>query len=239
MIPKAVIMDLGNTIIENIAFSWEEGLRYLGEEVLLSPDQACLHEAGQYLKENGFDKRDKTMIEIPFRNYLRYLKQAFGFRPGITEEEAEIGFMVHADTDHPYPDVKAVLDYFQDHNIYLYVLSNSTFSSQALSYQLSQYHLLPYFKHVFSSADCLFRKPHPALFSMVTRYIMRTHHISLKDIIFIGNDYRIDILGSYRTGLKPIWFNQSGGSNTESVPCLIVRDYQELLTILKNESDGK
>jgi putative hydrolase of the HAD superfamily len=237
MMPKAVIMDLGNTIVENIAFSWEKGLSYLQEDVLIAPEKTALEEVGKYFKENGFDIRNKSMIEISFLNYLRYLKQTFGFRSGITEEEAEIGFMNHANTDRPYPDVRPVLDYFHSHDILLYVLSNSTFSSHALSYQLSQYRLLSYFGQVFSSADYLFRKPHPALFTMVSRYIMRNHHLCQEDITFIGNDYQIDILGSYRAGLKPIWLNQKGEDNTESVPCLIVRDYIELLAILKSQID--
>jgi len=232
--PKAVIMDLGDTIVRNKEFNFQDGLKYLYEFIIKKISFEDFLKLNNYLKENTYDIRHKSKLENKFLDYLRYLKAIVGFDTSLSLEEIEINFMVKASCDELIEEVLPLLDYFKSNNIPIFILSNSTFSTNAITYQIEKFNVLDYFEEVFSSADYLFRKPHLGIFEVAKSAIVNKYpNISIEDTWFIGNDYQCDIKGASNSNLFPIWYNKYDEKNIDEIKCINIKTYKELLDILQ------
>lgn len=233
-LPKIVIMDLGNTIINNYRIDFARGLEYLYEHYSCQriPLSEVLND-GMIIKA-GYDNRHLNDLEINFHNYLRYLDQVVGFVEGTAYEQLEIEFINVAFEEALIDGVKDFLEYLKKHQIPVYVLSNSTFTKTGLLAELAKFDVLDYFQDVYSSADYLFRKPHPIFFKMLTKNIQEKYQVKLSDLWYVGNDYYFDVQGSQNAGLKSVWLNVDAAPNSLNIPCIDVQNYQELIELLKN-----
>lgn len=239
MLPKVVVMDLGGTILKNLSISFDSGLTYLYKHY-------CIHEMPleTLLKDNQliwdccYNKRDNDDFEINFHNYLNYIDKTIGFREKYDYYELEKNFIDQACIDEKIDNVENLLKIFKESSIDVYVLSNSCFSSYALSYQLEKQDLKKYIKGVFSSADYLMRKPNKLFFNVAFNYIKRQFKdLYSKDIWYIGNEYRYDMEGANLFNVTTIWLNenhQKPASNKKIVD-LEIDNYQKLISYLLKE----
>jgi len=60
------------------------------------------------------------------------------------------------------------------------------------------------------------------------------YNVKKDNMLFIGNDYNCDVIGSSEAGLKPVWFNQSKEKDIKDISKINVSSYKELINILKN-----
>jgi putative hydrolase of the HAD superfamily len=109
------------------------------------------------------------------------------------------------------------------------VVSNCTFSGPAIEYELRKHDVLGFFKFVVSSADYGIRKPHPLIFETSAAKI----GADPKDIWFIGDSLKNDVLGSSACGMQPVWFNPKGADAETSAVGIEIRAYTDLIGILR------
>lgn len=233
-LPKIVIMDLGNTIIKNYKIDFSLGLKYLYEHYTHQriPLAEVLND-GMLIK-TGYDNRQLNDLEINFHNYLRYLDQVVGFREGVSYEKLEKEFIDIAFEETLIDGVRDFLEYLKSHQIPVYVLSNSTFSKTGLVAELAKFKVLEYFQDVYSSADYLFRKPHPIFFKMITKNLQEKYKVELSELWYVGNDYYFDVQGSQNAGMMSVWLNTEDEPNSLQLPCITVKNYHELIEILES-----
>jgi putative hydrolase of the HAD superfamily len=234
-LPLAVIMDLGDTIINNDSFHFNLGLKYLHDEVLTEGvAYEDLSDLATFFKENLFDLRKDNNLEVKFLDYLQYLKTVFGYRVDTSLEDIEYKFMLTAAKDSLIIDVVPILDFFKKHKVPVYILSNSTFSSLTLKRHLSEFKILNYFEEVFSSADFIFRKPHPGIFRVSYSHLKKKiGEFNKSNIMFIGNDYDKDVIGSSDFGFYPVWYNRLSKVNPKKIDLIDIKEYGELLNLLE------
>ena len=235
MKPKAVIMDLGDTIIKNVEINFELGLKFLYDNIIV--EEIAYDDFINFNKsllEQLYNLRQLSKLELRFLNYIDYLRHIFKFKEDITNIEIEKSFMNSSSSDLLIGGVIPILEYFKKNRIPIYILSNSTFSSETLKHQIKKYGICNYFDEILSSSDLLFRKPYKEIFMIPINKIFQKYDIFSYDIWFIGNDYEIDIVGSSNASLFPVWYNVKGELNSKFINCLDIRNYQQLLDKFEN-----
>ena len=241
MKPKIIVMDLGSTIIDNYNISFVDGFKYIYDNYCLhNVSFESFHDDMNSIYINAFENRDNDDFEINFQNYLRYMDQVVGFKEDVSFDILEKEFIDHAFTSSLVDGVKEFLDFTAKLNIDIYILSNSCLTGKALKYELSRFGLDSYFKEVYSSADYLMRKPNTLFFNVITKYLKRKYKdLNLSEVWYIGNDYKYDVLGSYKAGLKSVWLNRNNETNIEKFPCIDATGYEFLINLLRGQSHDK
>lgn len=67
---------------------------------------------------------------------------------------------------------------------------------------------LPPFDAISISAEVGARKPHPAIFDDICSKLK----VNPRDIVFIGDNWSTDVVGSLRSGFTPVWLRQGRAS---------------------------
>lgn len=237
MLPKVVVMDLGDTIIDIKQLDFYRGFKYIY-------DHYCKHDISyeellkdlDYIQKVAFPSRNNDDIEISFINYLRYIGQVVGYLEDYDLYKLEEEYIRVAFDCTLFDHLVAFLQLLKDKNIDVYVLSNSTFSTNGLKSQLNDFGLLGYFKDVYSSCDYILRKPNPMYFNVIKKPLMKQYSITnSNDIWYIGNDYHFDVKGSVRSGLTSVWFNVGHQTNVDSVKCIEVDSYSSLIRMIEGK----
>jgi len=106
------------------------------------------------------------------------------------------------------------LNYIKSINMPIIIVSNSSLSKKALSNELESMNILHYFTDLISSSDILYRKPSKEIFDYAFDEIKKYIPNAYKDeIIYIGNDYKLDALGSFNAGLVSYFYNIENRKN--------------------------
>ena len=226
---KGLLIDLGNTIIYNQEFDFVKGLECLYEHAINPevPLEQFLSFTKQMTK-NTYDNREQ--LEINFKNLLNYLKIYWDLNFDINLDDLEIEFLKACEKVELIPGVEQVLEFFHQNKAKIVVLSNSTFSHQALLAQIKHLKISHYFDKLLSSSDLVFRKPHHYFFELG----LKSLKCRKDEILYIGNDYYFDIQGASSAGIPCCWYNEQGLTNEKKINCIEVKSYFELLDYLRN-----
>lgn len=86
-----------------------------------------------------------------------------------------------------------------------------------------------YFCHTFISEEIGFNKPDIRIFE----FAIQTLNIEPKEILFVGDDWEVDILGAARAGMQQAFFNPAQLKVQENgIPTFSIRSLRELTNIL-------
>jgi len=139
--PKAILFDAGDTIIEYIKNNPLEGTRKLLEKAS-NPDKVTAEEIQEYAIEMGriFNNgRETTGIEYNMRAFQRFLYEMHNIYFDLTPLEIENIFNKEAFRGKTMEGALEFLNYLEQNNIKKAILSNSTFSEEAISTELRNY----------------------------------------------------------------------------------------------------
>lgn len=151
--------------------------------------------------------------------------------PMSPEEEAD--FLMKCNDMEVMPYIPDALETFTQMGIPMYVLSNSGFSSEALSIALERFGLRKYFKQIWSSADFGRIKPCRDFFELAIRSALSDFPGQKReDIVFIGDTYESDVIGAAGAGIDVIWLNYKGESNHDNLPVHCISNTGELTQII-------
>ena len=78
--------------------------------------------------------------------------------------------------------------------------------------------LQPYFDFAIYSSSTPFRKPHPSIFELA----VENFKVDPQEILFIGDNYSLDVVGAKKVGMKSAWVNREG----KVIPKDIEPDYE-------------
>lgn len=120
-----------------------------------------------------------------------------------------------------YPDVRETLTTLKE-KYTIAILTNGNASSQRRKMQtIDIYDLLDY---SLVSGECEFKKPQKEIFDLVLNDL----NISANEAIYIGDTYKIDVLGSRNAGLKPIYVDRKNESHND---VFTIHEIKELLIV--------
>ena len=129
-----------------------------------------------------FDWGDTVMRDIPGSQVPMYLWQRVEAMPGIIEALTSIR-----------------------QNWKVALATNSVHSGEdEIRKALSRVGLHNYFDKIYCFRKVGHRKPSPEFFE----YVMNDLGIEARNIVMIGDNFEIDILGANQSGIYGIWFNE-------------------------------
>ena len=146
-----------------------------------------------------------------------------GLKPKVAEAEMEAAFWRGAIDYRPEEGIGEVLERMTELGVRAAVVSNSGYSGDVLIGELERHNLWRTFEFLMSSADYGVRKPHPKLLQVALRKL----HLDARDVWFVGDKPRYDIVGAKTVGMTAIWYNRQRADSGGIAPDLEVRNWHE------------
>lgn len=245
--PKMILFDYGQTLVK------EEGFDSLAaEEAVLSRaiknpyevtaqemlafDRELNKEIGRFTKET----METYKLEVHNHPYQRFLYEYFGLEFEEDPYEMEQLFWDTAAPGVPTDGIKEVLNYLIENNIRVGVISNISFSGEALRRRLAA--VLPEytFEFILASSEYVFRKPNKFLFQLA----LRKAGLQPEEVWYCGDNILCDIIGAFEAGIFPVWYtgaNKTGGfdyledyeANHPDVESCKIEDWYQFINFLK------
>ena len=234
---KAIMMDVGKTVVTNRIIDFKKALKAVydlddSEEKIDFERYLTLNNE---LRKISFDYARKMASEVRIDDFLEVLNNVAGINTGLDKKELEWFFQCHLIEEELIDGVKEFLEYIKSKNIPVIAVSNSCMSSDAIGREFSEFGIRSYFKEIISSADIFIRKPRKEIFEYAFGKLLKLNPTIKKDeVLFIGDNYLFDVVGSFNCGLVPVWFNQAREEATDNAFSFInVGSYKELIDIIK------
>ena len=105
-----------------------------------------------------------------------------------------------------YPEVISVLNSMKNIGIRMGVVSNTTNPRFMKENEMRAAGLAPFFEFAIYSTDTPYRKPHPSIFQLAIESLK----MKPEEILFVGDNISLDIVGAKNVGMKSAWINREG-----------------------------
>ncbi len=231
--PKAILFDAGDTLIEYIEAEPLEGTKALLEKAH-NPDQVTAEEIQTYAIEMGEafnESREQTGIEYSMRSFQRFLYEMHSISFELDPIQMENIFNQSAFKGMAMEGVLEFLDYLEKQGIRKAILSNSSFSEEAIREELRAYDIDDSrFEFVISTSEYGFRKPNKRIFELALKKL----NLKSEEVWYIGNSFKYDVIGAQNAGIYPIWFNKQEKVEVyEPSKVLEIKTYKALIDRLE------
>ena len=229
-IPKAILFDLGDTIIQYSDFDPSRGNKELLKycKHAHSNIERDIDSLGKELSEYITSKRDETRVEHTCQSFQRLLFALLNVEIELTPLEMELIFNQHAFTRKVMPGIIEFLDFVREKGIRVAILSNSSFSGEALEAEVKALSIPNDFEFIVSTADYCLRKPDPRIFKVCLNKL----NLDKDEVWYVGNKLEYDVLGANNAGMQAIWFNLLNEENSYDYDCIMVRSYKALEALI-------
>jgi putative hydrolase of the HAD superfamily len=203
--PKMILFDYGHTLCHEPNFDFVRGNRAFYQYIKKNPRNLSPEEINSYAEElfGKLGSVRKLGYELNERQFQRFLCEYLGLELSISYEKAEKVLWTAAAPGEAMPCAEKMLEYINWHGIRSGVISNMSWSGEALTDRLNR--LLPKnkFEFVITSSEYMFRKPAPEIFELA----IRKTGLKPSEIWYCGNDIVKDAEGASAAGLFPVWYD--------------------------------
>ena len=235
--PVAIVFDAGDTLVEYLKSNPLEGTRVLLKKAN-NPNQITAEKIQEYAMEMGEifnNARESSGIEYSMRSFQRFLYEMHNISFDLTSLQIENIFNKVAFVGTVMEGALEFLDYLEKHNIRKAILSNSSFSEEAIREELRTYGIDDTrFEFVISTSEYGFRKPDKRIFELAIKKL----GLKSDQVWYIGNSFKYDVMGAKSAGMRPIWFNKQDNSKEQQCKALIeVKNYKEIIDYLDKENE--
>lgn len=235
---KAVLFDLGSTLIEFENHGWGE----MGKEGIISafpylkeqfPHLTTVEEFGPAFYEHLMDILDnrKNHSEVELLSTIAeiFKRMNIDADDNIIEEFAKIYYKPVTDQLTLIPNADTVLDTFKKAGLVIGLVSNSIFPEKYHRGEMERFDLLKYFDFTIFSSTVGVRKPGKAIFDMA----LEKADVDASEAIFIGDRFDADVAGAANAGIESVWRYREGRENPDGIePDYSIEDLNELVTIV-------
>jgi len=230
-----------------IGFDWAYTLVDLGKE----DDRKPLQKVFSFLKQKnislpGFEEflENSRKIFRPMIENSRATNQEARFEValqklinhfGITLSEditlnklLEVYYLEVYSERKVYPEVVSVLRSFKNMDARMGIISNTTNPVFMKEKEMQATGLKPFFEFAIYSSDIPYRKPHPSIFELAITHL----DMSPEEILFVGDNISMDVVGAQGVGMKSAWLNRGGKNLTTGInPDYELHSLEDLLRI--------
>ena len=214
--PKAVIFDLGSTLIEYPSTTWEEisaeavtnARDALVADGLELPPREQFYAAYFDIRQEYRDTAAQTLVEWTVPQVTQRLLEQVGVKPDSVLVERFFDAYYEKVRPHIYPSdgVADTLRSVRARIGRIGLVSNTVFPERAHLGELERFGLLPYFDFTVFSSTFGMRKPHPDIFY----HAANLAGYAPAECVYIGDRYEEDVCGPSRIGMPAIlrWHSQ-------------------------------
>ncbi len=191
--PRAILFDIGGTVLDERRYDLEAGVRSLVEE-----DPGAVAEICRIFRAERDDShRINRELDLP-----KWLTKHLSLHDDPATLEDELWSAIVMLT--PVSGIETVLRRLKNDRIPIAAISNAPFSARILEAELNKHGLGGFFRFVLSSADLGFRKPASLIFETALSRL----GVTAGQTWFIGDTFREDIVGAAAAGLRPVFISR-------------------------------
>ena len=232
---KAVLFDWAYTLVDLVCeddrAAFSEMMKFLKGQGVKLPEFELIFNEYQDLFYGLIKESRQTHREVDFETVLRHLFFKYGIEIEGRVSWKEI-LTVYYKVIHSvrlvYPDVVSTLKTLAESGTRMGVISNTTNPEFIKEEELRQTGLRTYFELAIFSSSAPYRKPHPSIFHAAISRL----NIKAENILFVGDDLKMDVLGPQSVGMPTAWLNRDGSALGEDiVPHYQITSLSELLVI--------
>ena len=214
---KAIGFDWAYTLVdlgkEDDRSPLEKVFRYLSSKNLSLPDFEEFLDQSRKIFRPMIEKSRITNQEAHFEIALKKLICQFDI--SLNEDFSlkkllEIYYMEVYSERKLYPEVISVLNSLQSIGVRMGVVSNTTNPRFMKENEMKAAGLEPFFDFAIYSSDTPYRKPHPSIFQLAIESLK----LKPEEILFVGDNLRLDIVGAQNVGMKSAWINRERKTNS-------------------------
>lgn len=236
--PKMILFDYGQTLVHEERFNGVAGTKAVLDKCVLNPNNITAEEVQEFALELNKDlgrydpeSSHLCLTEVHNHPFQNYLYEYFGLTRIVSPVELEIVFWDAASPGKPTKNIIEFLAYLQNNNIRSSVISNISFSGQALANRINTMISQNNFEFIMASSEYVFRKPHKRIFEIATKKAK----LEPNEIWYIGDNGICDVDGAKMAGLFPVWYKGAyeGYDFTPENKCLVISDWPELIEALE------
>jgi len=216
---RAILFDRGETLVHFGETNYDAG-----QKVLLSsvrPINALDRAAFDRFEDEFFEKidlyRHQANLECNLLHYYELLSRYFGVQFDKSHEELCRQYHLAAENLSVLPGAQKVLAALKNAGFLLGLVTNTSLPHSAIKAEFDRLALYDYFDTVVCSSEIVFRKPDRAMFDVA----LRSLNVAPADAMFVGDDYRADVVGAKNVGLKTVWLNPQ----RQAIPGEVLPDY--------------
>ncbi len=222
--PRAVIFDLGSTLIEYEAIPWSEmnlhcsasARKFLHKKGYNVPDETEFHQAYEAVKDKYRDKAVETLVEWTVLQAAGDLLQQLDIE--VNEDLLNHFFDAYyeplGDRIYPYDDVLKTLEKVKRQFRIIGLVSNTVFPERAHRKELKRFGIEPYLDFAVFSSTFGVRKPHPDIFYKAANLA----GVAPSECVFVGDRYLEDVEGPNRVGMSAILKLKDGREYPDDIP---------------------
>ena len=229
MQPRGLLLDFGNTLVEERSFDPRAGNEWLLTRVTHKPAHITIDDildrAVRVTSETAA-RRDQFQMETPFPMLNRLIYDYFGVRFADPVPVLELGFWKASVVTRPMPGARAALEQLHAAGARIGVLSNASFSEAVIHNELAKHGLAEHIECVVVSSDYCLRKPNVLLFEVAAARL----GVTPGEVWVVGDRMDTDVLGARAAGMTSVWFGQRSLSESLiAVADFTVCDWNELV----------
>ena len=237
--PKMILFDYGQTLVSEVRFDGVAGTKAVLDKCVNNPNnisaddiQALANEMNKDIGRYNPETNHLYVIEVHSHPFQNYLYDYFGLTKTVSHLDLETTFWDAASPGKPTNHIEDFLLYIKNKNIRSAVLSNISFSGQALENRINK--LIPKneFEFILATSEYVFRKPHKRIFALAAIKA----NLEPSEIWYCGDNGICDVDGAKAAGLFPVWYKGAyeGHGFIPQNESLIVSDWRELIKILED-----
>lgn len=214
--PKMILFDYGQTLLDEEPFDGVRGTRAVLESCVKNLSGVTAEEIQAFAEKlnnefGRFNPQTSHLCQFEIHNhpFQNYLYDYFGLERIVTPLELEIIFRDAASPAKLTENIDKLLCYLKDAGIRTGVISNISFSGEALTERINTF--LPYnnFEFIIASSEYIFRKPNKRIFEIALKKagIYNDDLECLRnDVWYCGDNPICDVDGASDAGLTPVWY---------------------------------
>jgi putative hydrolase of the HAD superfamily len=234
-----IVFDYGHTLAYEPGFDGSAAQKALLS--LANSNKNCLtseeiNEFSDRLFADLTRRARKNHVEIHQHMVQRFLYEYLGIEFTLSQTELEKIFWDSAAPGTGMPNAEKVIDYINGRGIRSGVISNISFSGQALKDRLDRLFPNNRFEFILASSEYIYRKPDPMIF----RLALKKAGLTGGDVWYCGDTIKYDVLGAQSAGIFPVlyrnelecYYRETEYEAIPDCPCLQISDWQELIELL-------
>jgi HAD superfamily hydrolase (TIGR01549 family) len=222
--PKAIIFDLGSTLIEYEAVSWDElnilcaesARQFLIERGHTLPEAKEFHQLFEEAKADYRRLASETLKEWDVVQAIGILLQRIALTGsnGFKEEVFDAYYQPVDRLIYVYPDTIDTLTQLQSKGYTIGLISNTVFPERAHRGELRRFAIDPFLKFGIFSSTFGVRKPHPDIF----RHACELAGFAPHECLYVGDRYVEDVVGPTGIGMSAILKLKAGREYPSEMP---------------------
>jgi len=236
--PEMIIFDYGQTLVKERPFDGIKGTEALLQVAEKNPNKVTAAEINSMAIELnkevgrfGLDYEKMPVLEIHNHAFQNYLYEYFDIQFNKSPAEMERIFWDTASDGEPTENIDSFLSLLDEMNIRTSIISNISFSGEALRYRINR--LIPShkFEFIIASSEYLFRKPHKRIFELA----LKKANLKADEVWYIGDNAVFDVDGASNCGIFAVWYKGAINRSFDLSPkmeCIEINDWNELMGIL-------